>query len=62
LWTPNVERRTREHTFSHGNTIERIAGNNELIFLLEQTVKDVFEEIQGKDERHWKALVAAVQA
>ena len=50
------------HTFSHGNTIERIAGNNELIFLLEQTIKDIFEELQEKDERHWNALVAAVQA
>ncbi|WP_431289720.1 AAA family ATPase [Burkholderia cepacia] len=48
------------HTFSHGNTIERISGNNELIFLLEETVKAVFDEIQEKDERHWKALVAAV--
>lgn len=49
------------HTFSHGNTIERIAGNNELIFLLEDTVKAVFEELQDTDERHWKALIAAVQ-
>jgi wobble nucleotide-excising tRNase len=49
------------HTFSHGNTIERIAGNNELIFLLEDTVKAVFDELQEKDERHWKALMAAVQ-
>lgn len=47
------------HTFSHGNTIERIAGNNELIFLLEETVKAVFEEIQQEDERHWQALIAA---
>jgi len=49
------------HTFSHGNTIERIAGNNELIFLLEETVKVVFNELQDKDERHWKALMAAVE-
>lgn len=49
------------HTFSHGNTIERIVGNNELIFLLEETVKAVFNELQEKDERHWKALMAAVQ-
>lgn len=48
------------HTFSHGNTIERIAGNNELIFLLEETVKAVFDELQEKDERHWKALIAAI--
>jgi wobble nucleotide-excising tRNase len=48
------------HTFSHGNTIERISGNNELIFLLEETVKAVFDELQEKDERHWKALIAAV--
>lgn len=47
------------HVFSHGNTIERIAGNTELIFLLEETVKAVFEEIQGEDERHWKALISA---
>jgi wobble nucleotide-excising tRNase len=49
------------HTFSHGNTIERIAGNNELIFLLEETVKAVFDELQENNERHWKALMAAVQ-
>lgn len=48
------------HTFSHANTIERLAGNNELIFLIEQTVKDLLEEIEQRDERHWKALVAAV--
>lgn len=48
------------HTFSHGNTIERIAGNNELIFLLEDTVKAVFDELKENDERHWGALVAAV--
>ena len=48
------------HTFSHGNTIERLAGNNELIFLLEETVQAVFEELQEKDLRHWTALVAAV--
>lgn len=49
------------HTFSHGNTIERIAGNTELIFLLDETVKAVFEELQDKDSRHWKALMAAVE-
>src|SRR5690606_4955751 len=47
------------HTFSHGNTIERIVGNNELIFLLEETVKAVFEEIQQEDKRHWNALIAS---
>lgn len=49
------------HTFSHGNTIERITGNNELIFLLEETVQAVFDELQEKDERHWKALIASVK-
>ncbi|HHK2835199.1 TPA: AAA family ATPase [Pseudomonas aeruginosa] len=49
------------HTFSHGNSIERITGNNELIFLLEETVKAVFNELQEKDERHWKALLSSTQ-
>jgi len=49
------------HTFSHGNTIERIVGNNELIFLLEDTVQAVFDELQEKDERHWKALMVSIQ-
>lgn len=48
------------HTFSHANTIERLAGNNELIFLLEQTVKDLFHEIEQNDNRHWNALTTAV--
>lgn len=48
------------HTFSHGNTIERIAGNNDLIFLLGDTVKAVFDELKENDERHWGALVSAV--
>ncbi|MEE4130092.1 AAA family ATPase [Pseudomonas viridiflava] len=48
------------HTFSHGNTIDRLAGNNELIFLLEQTVKDLFEEIQNSDQRHWSALIKSL--
>jgi wobble nucleotide-excising tRNase len=50
------------HTFSHGNSIERISGNNELIFLLEDTVKAVFDELQKNDERHWGALIAATQS
>lgn len=49
------------HTFSHANTIERLAGNNELIFLLDQTVKDLFDEIEQNDKRHWNALRTAVQ-
>ena len=49
------------HTFSHGNTIERIAGNSELIFILEDTIKAVFEEIQHEDKRHWRALIDATK-
>ena len=49
------------HTFSHGNTIERIAGNNELIFLLEETVQAVFDELRDHDKRHWDALESAVE-
>lgn len=49
------------HTFSHGNSFERLVGNSEHIFLLEQTVKDVFDELEQSDNRHWKALIEAVQ-
>jgi len=49
------------HTFSHGNTIDRLSGNNELIFLLEQTIKDLFDAIRQSDERHWNALVASLK-
>lgn len=49
------------HTFSHGNTIERIVGNNDLIFLLEDTVNAVFDEIKENDKMHWDALIQAVQ-
>lgn len=48
------------HTFSHGNSFERLVGNSEHIFLLEQTVKDVFDELEQSDNRHWKALLEAV--
>ena len=50
------------HMFSHGNTIERLTGNSELIFLLEETVKAVFDELQERDSRHWKALIAAIES
>lgn len=49
------------HTFSHGNTIERISGNNDLIFILEQAVEDIFGELKEADKRHWDALVSAVK-
>lgn len=49
------------HTFSHGNSFERLVGNSEHIFLLEQTVKDVFGELEQSDNRHWKALIEAVR-
>jgi wobble nucleotide-excising tRNase len=49
------------HTFSHGNSFERLIGNSENIFLLEQTVKDVFDDLEQRDNRHWKALLEAVQ-
>lgn len=50
------------HYFSHGNNIEKFAGNNELIFDLEHAVNDLFSVIESKDPHHWKALMDAVQA
>lgn len=50
------------HTFSHGNTIERISGNSEHLFLLEDTIKVVFDELKNSDQRHWDALIAATKS
>ncbi|OUH43798.1 hypothetical protein AZ019_004758 [Klebsiella pneumoniae] len=48
------------HFFSHANSIERLAGNNDLIFDLEHAVKDLFDIISVKDPLHWQSLVESV--
>lgn len=50
------------HYFSHGNTLDRLAGNNELIFDLEHAVKDLIDAITETDKPHMDALIAATQA
>lgn len=48
------------HYFSHANSIDRLAGNNELIFDTENAVRDLLEAINEKDEGHMKALLASI--
>ncbi len=48
------------HYFSHANSIDRLAGNNELIFDVEHAVNDLLSAIQANDSLHWNALVQAV--
>jgi wobble nucleotide-excising tRNase len=50
------------HYFSHGNTLDRLAGSNELIFDLEHAVKDLIDAITETDKPHMDALIAATQA
>ncbi|MCM3563379.1 AAA family ATPase [Hydrogenophaga intermedia] len=50
------------HYFSHGNTLDRLAGNNELIFDLEHAVKDLIDAITETDKRHMDSLISATQA
>lgn len=50
------------HYFSHGNTLDRLARNNELIFDLEHAVKDLIDAITEIDETHMDALIAASEA
>lgn len=50
------------HYFSHGNNIEKFAGNNELIFDLEHATNDLLFEIETKDPLHWNALMEAVRS
>lgn len=49
------------HYFSHGNTLDRLAGNNELIFDLEHAVRDLIDAITEKDRPHMDALIAATR-
>ncbi|WP_175699230.1 AAA family ATPase [Burkholderia ambifaria] len=49
------------HYFSHGNTLDRLAGNNELIYDLEHAVKDLIDAITETDKPHMDALIAASQ-
>jgi wobble nucleotide-excising tRNase len=49
------------HYFSHGNTLDRLMGNSELIFDLESAVKDLIDAITESDKRHMDALIAAIQ-
>jgi len=49
------------HYFSHGNTLDRLAGNNELIFDLEHAARDLIDAITEKDKPHMDALIAATQ-
>lgn len=48
------------HYFSHANTIDRLAGNNELIFDTEHAVKDLIEAIKATDQMHMNALIASI--
>lgn len=48
------------HYFSHANSIDRLAGNNELIFDTENAVRDLLDAINEKDEGHMKALLASI--
>lgn len=50
------------HYFSHGNTLDRLLGNNELIFDLEHAVKDLIDAITETDKPHMTALMTAAKA
>lgn len=49
------------HYFSHGNTLDRLAGNHELIFDLEHAVNDLIDAITETDKPHMDALLAATR-
>lgn len=48
------------HYFSHANSIDRLTGNNELIFDVEHAVNDLLTAIRSEDPLHWEALIQAV--
>jgi wobble nucleotide-excising tRNase len=49
------------HYFSHANTIDRLAGNNELIFNAEYAVRDLMDAITQTDKQHMDALISSIQ-
>lgn len=49
------------HYFSHANTIDRLAGNNELIFNTENAVRDLMDAITQTDKQHMDALISSIQ-
>jgi len=49
------------HYFSHANNMDRLTGNNELIFDLEHAVEVMLTEIEGENPIHWNALMASIQ-
>ncbi len=48
------------HYFSHGNNIERIATNNDLMCDIEVAVQDLVATIQTNDPLHLEALRASL--
>lgn len=48
------------HYFSHANSIDRLAGNSDLIFDTEHAVKDLLDAMRTKDNMHLQALEASV--
>jgi len=64
--TADVSQKSRLCSFwahlalSHANTIDRLAGNNELIFDVEHAVKDLIEAITQTDQKHMEALIASI--
>ncbi|MCA8470411.1 AAA family ATPase [Burkholderia cepacia] len=48
------------HYFSHANTIDRLVGNNELIFDVEHAIRDLVEAISETDKKHMDALMASL--
>ncbi|TGL55687.1 hypothetical protein EHQ61_00045 [Leptospira wolffii] len=50
------------HYFSHGNSIDRLIGNNELIFDIEHAVNELLSAIQSNDSLHWDALLRAIDS
>ncbi|MHA6895567.1 AAA family ATPase [Ralstonia pseudosolanacearum] len=47
------------HHFSHGNNVERIARNNDLISDIEAVVSDLMKLLEEQDEQHLEALMSA---
>ncbi|MFN3160475.1 MAG: AAA family ATPase [Rubinisphaera brasiliensis] len=48
------------HYFSHGNSIDRLSSNNELMCDIAPAIDELLGHIQTKDRLHWDSLIQSV--
>ena len=48
------------HYFSHGNSVERLATNSNLIADIDGAIGEIMAYLQKEDDQHYAALIEAI--